>query len=459
MWGKKSQWIHFTGIGGITVGQLAVAYHLQGYTVTGSDTDIYEPMSSFLKKYPVIKINSGYSYKHLTFGHYSENEQDSEVLPELVIASGGLSEKNKEILFAQKRGIPVKNYAQVFESDLIMKDDSIVIAGSFGKTTVTALLVSIFREATQEISFMFGGMVDDIDVAVRLKNNQTKYSIVEGDEYISSRVDYISKFFHYHPRYLVLTGYAYDHADIFPTPKSYYENFSRLVALLPSDGLLIVNAKYEELNKLAENAPCRVIRYSLDANFPYKTRLIGAYNRENITAAVTLARALAIDPAAITRAVEKFSGVKRRLELKPGIIANPKIRIIDDFGSTPAKARASIETVREDFPEAQIIALFEPNIGMRNAKAVGSFKDVFTKADHVCILPFSAVKQAGVLSQEEFVEATYPLNSNVNMVALPATESEFLHQIKNIVDPTEETILLFLSSHAIDSYLSWLKHL
>jgi UDP-N-acetylmuramate: L-alanyl-gamma-D-glutamyl-meso-diaminopimelate ligase len=449
---KDPNWVHITGIGGITTGQLAVALTEQGFQVTGSDEMIYEPMKSHLGQYSQIKIHKGYSYSNLL---------DKNTLPGLVVVNGGLSLKNKEYLFAKKQEIPIKNYAQVLEERCVVKDSSIVVAGSFGKSTVSSLLVHIFKSLAIEISYMFGGKMTSIENAVKLKNASTKFSIIEGDEYFSARFDRVSKFFHYHPKYLVLTGYAYDHADFFSTPEEYFENFSNLVRKMPEDGLVVFNQKFPELERLANLAKCKSIGYEYnpeDEDYDYRSNLIGDFNKENILAAITLLQNLELNSIGednedkIRQAIKSYPGLFRRLEIK---LKKDNLLIIDDFGSTPGKAKKALETVRKEHNQANIIAIFEPNLGSRQKSIIEDFKDTFEEADTLVLNQFTETQMSSALTQSEFED--YLKDKVASIRSVSDKNNPLLETIKPMIDEERLNVILFLSSHGVEKQISQLK--
>lgn len=450
---KQDNWIHFSGIAGVALAPLAVALAEQGYEVTGSDENIFEPMASFIGSHTEIKVRTGYHFSNLIKSTYSQDPNDGQIIPAEVIAGGGLSLQNRELLFANKHGVAIRNYAEVLEYRALVQGSSIVVAGSFGKTTTTALLIKIFAESGVPISYMVGALVAGLDNGVKLKDASSKYSILEGDEYISSRNDLQSKFFHYHPTYLLLTGYAYDHTDVFTTPEAYYDNFAKLVRQLPAEGLLVYNSKYPELGDLAELAACKAIPYE---EIELTNQLLGSFNKENISGAVTLAKALNLPAEKITKAVASFAGISRRLQ----IVAAGKdsqgreFKIVDDFGAAPAKAKSALSVLRAEFPEANIIAVFEPNLGNRTQEALPSFMNVFSGVNKLILPQFAKVKQTGILSELDLgaaLEAQGQTSEALkdNQFLSERIESAFLVGKLNLV--------VFLSSHGVSNFISDLR--
>ncbi len=463
-WQIKPGWWHFTGVGGVTTGQLAVALAAQGKTVTGSDENIFEPMKSYLSEHAGVKLRISYNFRNLIYSTYSLDSADEFLIPEVIVAQGALAENHKELLFAHKRGIPILNFAQVLEQQLIVKNKSIVVAGSFGKTTTTALLVKILQAAGKPLSYMIGAIVPDFDTGIQLKTETTEYSVIEGDEYISSRSDYQSKFFHYHPQYLLLSGYAYDHTDVFATTEEYYANFQKLIMQLPTTAVVVYNAKYPELEKLAGQASGKIIAYKLDSELgdavgQMPAQLLGSFNRENILGAVTMALELGVSMAVCQQTIAEFKGPKRRLEkVWEGFL--PKtgalLQIIDDFGASPAKAKASLEALRAEFPEANIVAVFEPNIGNRTMAALGEYNQAFANANSLLLPKFSHITQQGVISEQEIYDYLSKA-TNVNVIIENGTKAELAKHCLHLVDAGKQNILIFLSSHSIDEVLTEIK--
>jgi UDP-N-acetylmuramate: L-alanyl-gamma-D-glutamyl-meso-diaminopimelate ligase len=443
-------WIHFIGIGGISMGQIAMALAENGHQISGSDEAVYEPMKSLLANAKNINFKEGYSYENLLAETYRFSSEKK--FPDLVVAQSGLNLKNKELLFAQKQGIEVVNYPQLLAKFLI-RPESIVVAGSYGKTTTTTLLVKIFNDQQVPINYMFGGVAVDGTKAVNL-TDEAKYSIIEGDEYISARWDMKSKFFYYSPKYLVLTGYAYDHTDVFLTPEDYRQNFQKFIEMVPADGLIIYNADANGLKELVVSAKARVIEYSEAELAEIKTlnvKVLGDYNLLNMLAAKKLAVELKLNEEKINGSLADFQGLKRRLEI---VHTGTNLMVIDDFGATPAKAKAAISAIKAKYPEAKLTVVFEPNIGSRTEAALPEFAEVFQAADQLVLPEFSEIRQSGIVSEIDFLNY---LQGKVNVKAA-STDSAF-DLVKQGLVADQQNIVLLLSSHSVDLLVNDLKKL
>ncbi len=441
---SSTKWIHFIGISGVTMAPLANAFKEKGYFVTGSDKAFYPPISSYLVE-KAITIEVGFKPEHLTKHYYETREEGklnvSEIpdQPDIVVIGASISTQNKELIHAKEKGLNLKSYPEVLEEYEIVKGNSIVVTGSFGKTTITALLVHIFKTAGKKISYMFGGVNPDFD-SVELREDDTEWSITEGDEYATSPFDRGSKFFHYHPNHLIVTSAAWDHTDLFKTEDDFVQNFQKLVEQMPRDGLIVASKNGTNMDKVLENTTSKIIPYEYDEKeFEYEENLIGDHNRENILAAATMARNLDIPTEAISKAIRTFSGIKRRLEVR---LRLDNTIVVDDFGSTPQKAKASIQAVTEEFKGFKIIVIFEPNAGNRTKDAASLYDNVFEKAERIIIprLTFVKSKEEDRFSETELVEIIRKTHKNVEAIQ---SDSEIINQLTNL---SGKNVIMFMGS-------------
>ncbi|MBN1916134.1 hypothetical protein JW796_04055 [Candidatus Dojkabacteria bacterium] len=443
---EKVNWVHLIGISGVTMAPMANAFKENGWFITGSDKAFYPPMSTYLIE-KAITVEVGFRKEHLTRAYYRKKYSKGirsglPDFPTLVIIGASISSKNPELLFAKKKKLTVKSYPEVLEKHQIVDKNSIVITGTYGKTTITALLVNIFHKANKKISYMIGALANNIKDGIKLKDKTTEWSITEGDEYITSCYDQTSKFFHYHPKYLVITSAEHDHTDIFPTKKAYVDNFKKLVESVPQDGLIVASKEGENIEEVVENAKAKVIFYEYnEKDFSYKTKLIGKHNKINITGAATLARNLDIPAEAIKDGIETFSGIKRRLEVRMNI---NDCMVIDDFGSTPSKARGSLSAVKEEYPKHKIVVVFEPNAGNRTKEAIPLYNSVFKNATEVIIPRLSTTKTRDRLFRlggKELSEVISKTHNKVNYFPIDNELIDHLIKIKG------KRIILFTGSH------------
>ncbi|MCG2686570.1 Mur ligase domain-containing protein [Candidatus Parcubacteria bacterium] len=387
--------IHFIGIGGTAMASIAVAFRNAGFKITGSEAkEIFPPMSDYLKK---NKVKYYYPFNLKKVGKPDE----------IVIGNAHYSDENVEVKYARENKIELEHFPRLLEKYFIypanykfggVKKNSIVIAGTYGKTTITAMTAWLFESANKNPSYMLGGIPLNFNHGARL--TKSIWSIAEGDEYpAASPWDYSSKFDFYHPKYLILTSAEWDHFDIFKTKKSYLDTFINLVKSMPKNGLIIAKKNGENLDKVLKYAMCKVIYYSKPTDpLPQAPQddilnynnLIGDLNIENWCAAITLAKELKIKLEKIKKAVKTFKGVKRRLEIRS---KKNNITIIDDFAHSPSKAKESVKALVKHFPKASIFVIFEPNRGGRALKCMKNYNNIFTGIYKVFIPKLTEYKQ------------------------------------------------------------------
>ena len=354
--------IHFIGIGGTAMASIAVAFRRAGFKITGSEPKkIFPPMSDYLKK---NKVDYYYPFNPKKIGKPDE----------IVIGNAHYADTNLEVMYARENGIELEHFPKLLEKYFI-KRNSVVVAGTYAKTSITAMVAWLFECANKNPSYMLGGLPLNFNHGARL--TKTNISIVEGDEYpAASPWDYSSKFDFYHPKYLILTSAEWDHMDIFKTKKSYIDTFKGLVKSVPKDGIIIAKKGGENLNEVLKNAKCKIIYYTDDKKLisDFENTLIGDFNIENWCAAITLAKELKIPLKKIQVGVRSFKNVKRRLEVRQ---IKKGVTIIDDFAHSPSKAKESVKALVKHFPDSKIFEVFETNRGGRSIKCMKSYANGF----------------------------------------------------------------------------------
>ncbi|MBN1331959.1 hypothetical protein JW978_03680 [Candidatus Dojkabacteria bacterium] len=444
---KDLNWIHFTGIAGVALAPLAIEFHKLGYKVTGSDFEIYEPIKTLLAN-SKIPVFDDYSYKNILEG---------DIIPELIVAGAGVSPKNKELLFAKKHDIQIRHYAEILE-ELLIEKESIVVAGTYAKTTITAMIVGIFKNFSKEISFMFGGIPVDGSNSVHLKTSKTLLSVVEGDEYIASRWDKRSKFFFYHPKYLILTAINWDHTDVFTSEKDYVENFRRFIEEMPEDAVIFANFADKNVVSAVKDAKCKVIEFRPEdllewaKKFKIEISILGSFNLLNAAIAAKFAsEVLGIDIEWVKIALKNFLGIKRRLEIR---YSSENIRIIDDFASSPSKIKGSIGAIKDSFPDWKFIIVYEPNTGNRTKAALSEFNNVFDCADMVLLPKFKKLissRTTKFLDENEFAKG---LKSKTEVIV--RNDDEDLVNTIFQAARNEKSVVAFLSSQAMEDRIQLL---
>ena len=245
---EKTEHIHIMGICGTGMAALAGMLKDSGYTITGSDSQVYPPMSHFLDKLQ-IPVSNGYGTENLT------------PTPDLVIVGNVITRKNPEAIALSALNIPYLSFPQALSHFFIQTRSSLVIAGTHGKTTTCSLLASSLFHAALDPTFMIGGIVNEFGTNFRL--GEGHYFVAEGDEYDTAFFDKESKFLHYQPQIAVITSIEFDHADIFDDLESIKKAFRKFVALIPEDGFLIANFDDSNVVEIARDAKCTVLSLSL----------------------------------------------------------------------------------------------------------------------------------------------------------------------------------------------------
>ena len=370
--------IHLIGICGTAMASLAGMLKQRGFTVTGSDTAAYPPMSDFLASLQ-IPVRQPYS------------ETNLQPHPDLVIVGNAISRGNPELEYLLDQRIPFRSLPQVLYEEFLTGREPIVVAGTHGKTTTTSMLSWIFAAAGRKPSFLIGGIAENFGSSFAL--NDGRQFILEGDEYDTAFFDKGPKFLHYFPDAVVLTSVEFDHGDIYKDLDAVKTSFKRLVNLVPRRGRIIAwdgqsnaaaaGAARENLDDCLARAFCPVERYGFaeqshwriaDLRFaPARTTwavtregkpwaefsfaLAGEYNVLNATAAAAMAAAYGIEPPAIADALRTFRSVKRRLEVKAEVAG---ITIIDDFAHHPTAIAETLRALRTRYPGRRLWAILEP---------------------------------------------------------------------------------------------------
>lgn len=348
--------IHFIAIGGAAMHNLALAVaSKQGYKVTGSDDEIFDPACSRLAAKGLLPKEPGWHPERIT------PETDA------VIVGMHAREDNPELLRARELGIRIYSFPEYLYEQTKNKT-RIVVGGSHGKTTTTAMILYALRKAGIEADYMVGAQIAGFDNMVRLSDT-AKYAVFEGDEYLTSPLDLRSKFHLYHPHVAVLTGIAWDHINVFPTFDKYVNTFRRFVDLIEPNGKLIYYRGDDNLCSIAAQAredicclPYDTPEYTVEAGVTYITdkqiplQVFGRHNLQNLHAAQLACEQTGIAAADFYNALSDFTGASNRLEK---IAEKGQSIAYKDFAHSPSKLRATVSAVREQYPDRRIVACME----------------------------------------------------------------------------------------------------
>lgn len=393
--------VHIIGICGVATSALAIAFHKRGVKVTGSDKGFYPPVSTHLDE-------AGVSYYA---GWHPENIATGGD-PDLIIAGGvGTSLTNPEVIYAKEHGIPLLSFAEAL-GKYVIEERSIVVTGTWGKTTTSALLSYILIQGGLDPSYFTGGLSLSHDTSA-ITDADT--SVVEGDEYQIAIWDKRPKFAVYRPTHLVLTSVSWDHADLYPTEEAYFQTFENLLKGIPSTGALVACTDDAGVNKVLETTKVPAITYGknlqaqyrydsietsreglkftihhADATYSISSPMFGRFNVENITAAFALAHSIGMSAEKIIKAIHDFKGIKRRFEKR----LDRDITVFDCHAPTPEKAASVLENIREVYAKENILAIYEPNIGGRQRASAGAYDAAFKDATTVIIPHLTKLKIA-----------------------------------------------------------------
>ena len=355
--------VHFLGICGTAMGAVAAAMRAQGYIVTGSDEKVYPPMSTFLEE-KGIKLTEGYRAENIPAG------------ADLIVVGNALSRGNPEVEAVLNRKLTYLSLPETLKLFFLRGRHNLVVTGTHGKTTTSALLAWILQHAGLEPAYMIGGIARNLGQGCSL--HTSKFVVVEGDEYDTAFFDKRSKFLHYLPELVIVNNIEFDHADIFRDLDEIKLSFRRLLNVVPEIGMVLINGDDENCIDVAQNCRAQLVEVGFSPNaarhirdFAYRatgaaftlldTRfelpMVGDYNVRNAAMAISAAHFYGVPLEKIQRAVAAFEGVKRRQEVR-GEAAG--ITVIDDFGHHPTAISQTIRGLRHQYPGRRLWALFEP---------------------------------------------------------------------------------------------------
>ncbi len=355
--------VHFVGIGGTAMASVAAAMQEKGFTVTGSDQNLYPPMSTFLAERK-IEVITGYS------------EQNLARHPDLVVIGNVVSRGNPEAEAVLDKRLRYCSLPELLKEYFIRGKRSLVVSGTHGKTTTTSLLAWVFEHNGLNPGYLIGGIPNNFKQGARFTDSE--WFIIEGDEYDTAFFDKRSKFMHYLPEVAIINNLEFDHADIFENLGAIQTAFKRFINLVPRNGLLLANGDDPNLAPLLDVTHCPVKRYGLGEHnsihgfnlrlgptasefeipsFKFHINLVGELNVRNALAVVACAKHCGLKNHQIQSAFDTFKGIKRRMEVR-GISGG--VTVVDDFGHHPTAIRETLRALRLKYPDQKIWAVFEP---------------------------------------------------------------------------------------------------
>ncbi|MBQ2189901.1 MAG: peptidoglycan synthetase [Paludibacteraceae bacterium] len=424
--------IHFIAIGGAAMHNLALAVASKaGYKVTGSDDEIFEPALSHLRDAGLLPDEIGWHPERIT--------------PDIdaIILGMHAREDNPELVRARELGIKIYSFPEYLYEQT--KDKiRIVVGGSHGKTTTTSMILYVLNRLGIEADYMVGAQIEGFEHMVRLSDT-AKYAVFEGDEYLTSPLDLRSKFLWYHPHVAILTGIAWDHINVFPTFPEYVDTFRKFVDSFEPNGSFIYYKGDENLRDIAEHARKDItcIPYS-EYTGEVEMQVFGRHNMQNLQAAMLACHSIGVAPDDFYREISTFTGASNRLEK---IYQTETSVAYKDFAHSPSKLKATVNAVRERYPNKKLVAAMELHtFSSLMAEFLPQYKDCMAEAD-VAFVYFNPKviehKQLTPITKEEVRDAFGTKNVEV------FTESEALQErLKGL--NYENTALLMMSSGTFD---------
>lgn len=347
--------VHLIAIGGSAMHNMAIALHKKGFEVTGSDDEVFEPSKNRLQKYGLLPDEMGWNPNLIT------TDVDA------IILGMHARKDNPELIKAEELGLKIYSYPEyIYEQSKNKK--RVVIGGSHGKTSITAMILHVLNGLGKNVDYMVGAQLAGFETMVKLSENADTI-ILEGDEYLSSPIDLRPKFHLYKPHIAVLSGVAWDHINVFPTFENYVDQFQVFTDLIEPGGTLIYFDGDEQLNKIAArfkdkkmpyNTPLNENRNGVtflkDGDIKVPLMVFGAHNLQNMNAALHVCLELGVSKTDFYNQIKSFKGASKRLEL---VNQNEHTSVYKDFAHSPSKLKATSSAVKNQFQSRSLVACME----------------------------------------------------------------------------------------------------
>ena len=372
--------VHFIAMGGAVMHNLALSLRKNGYKVSGSDDEIFEPAYTNLKNANLLPERMGWFAEKIT----------SDI--DAVILGMHARADNPELIKAKELGLKIYSFpAYVYEQTKYK--NRVVVGGSHGKTSVTSMIMHVFNYVKKPFDYLVGSKIDGFELMVSF-TSKTDVAVIEGDEYLSSALERFPKFHTYKPHVAVLTGIAWDHINVFPTFENYVEQFGIFINTIEPKGTLIYSEDDAELKKLVTKArkdiqliPYKAVPYVIENektyllynNNKYSLSIFGNHNMMNLHAAWHVCKKVGISDNDFIKAIQHFKGAAKRLEL---VAENDKTAIYKDFAHSPSKLKATVNAVKEMYPKRKVVACMELHtFSSLNKNFLSEYEHSMDKAD------------------------------------------------------------------------------
>ena len=405
------QKFHFVGICGTAMGSVAAALQERGFKVSGSDESVYPPMSIFLEQHG-IKLHQGYAKENIP--------ADADV----VVIGNAMKRGNPEVEAVLNRKLFYLSLPEVLKNYFLRGKHNLVVTGTHGKTTTTAILTWIMEKAGRKPGYLIGGIPKNLGQGARL--NDSKYFVIEGDEYDTAFFDKRSKFVHYLPELVIVNNIEFDHADIFNNIEEIKLSFRRLLNIVPQNGMVLVNGDDHNCVEVAKDCLAQMVEVGFSKNCAQRIRdvayspdgsrfqlgddvyeipLVGEFNVRNAAMAAAAARFYDVPKAKIDNALKSFAGIARRQEVRGEARG---VKVIDDFGHHPTAIGQTLQALRHRYQGQRVWAIFEPRSNTtRRAIFQKELPEALKQADGVFIAQVARLEQipeAERLHPEEMVK-------------------------------------------------------
>ena len=380
-----NQQFHFIAIGGAVMHNLALSMVKKGYIVSGSDDEIYEPSRTRLEQAGILPQEKGWFPEKIHAG-----------LNGIILGMHARID-NPELQKARELGIPVYSFPE-FIYNQSQDKKRVVISGSHGKTSITSMILHVLNYHTIDFDYLVGAQLEGFDLMVKLSD--APIIIIEGDEYLTSPEDRRPKFFHYHHDILLMSGIAWDHFNVFPTFEGYKDQFRQLVAMTPKEGVWIYCEEDRDVNELAQelkNPSFTCIPYGVHPNriADGKTflqtengeeialQIFGAHNLQNLSGALHICLQLGVSKPQFYEAIQSFKGAAKRQEI---LAESTQSILFRDFAHAPSKLQATVQAVKNQYPERRLIAVQELHTySSLNKYFIHNYAHTFDAADEAII--------------------------------------------------------------------------
>jgi len=388
--------IHFIAVGGSAMHNLAIALHLKGYDVTGSDDHIFEPSKSRLNKHGLLPDDFGWDTSRIS------DDLDFVIL--------GMHAKvdNPELIESQNRNLKIVSYPE-FIYEMSKNKTRVVIGGSHGKTSITAMVLHVLNQNGKEVDFMVGAQLEGFETMVHL-TDENDFILLEGDEYLSSPIDRRPKFHLYKPNIALLSGISWDHINVFPTKEIYLKQFELFLETMVSGGVLVYNKLDSQVNQISIDCkrPIRKLEYTMpdyyidngisflrtdEGDLPLK--IFGDHNLSNLSGAKLICQLMGVQEEEFNNSISSFKGADKRLE---SILVMKDRNVFKDFAHSPSKVIATVKALKNQYQNRKLIALLELHtFSSLNKEFIVEYKDSLKSAD-IAVLFYDpkAIKNKGL---------------------------------------------------------------